>query len=322
MQEDIQVTHTHSRRGFIILALLLVAQSVAPAQSNKPAAEYQSLLNMRFYEADGGFLVDGLQLVFPPQGIRRATFVLSKSSGGDVASIPLRIEPFGEFPAFAMLVPDGVPGVVKVGQPGDFFIKIQVDGETVSTLPFSMREEKGTDPFNPTRRFTREGPWKDLGFLSVRVGDPEAKVSFNWWTSLRELPAGTRRPLLTVHIMRGGEEIASSNSAVVPSSNDWQYFKRELVEAKSVGKPTRQYLTRAALTAKDAEFAVIVKMNGQPIKSYRMQVKGGQIQSLDRSRLGYEPRADFISPRMIDTSSGSSSNYQMLEAYWLQKNPK
>jgi hypothetical protein len=122
--------------------------------------------------------------------------------------------------------------------------------------------------------------------------------------------------------MRGGQEIASSNSPVVPSSNDWQFFKRELVEAKTVGKPTQQYLTRAALAAKDGEFAVVVKVNGQLVKSYRMQVKGGQLQPLDRSRLGYEPRTDFISPRMIDTSSGSSSNYNMLEAYWFQKDAK
>jgi hypothetical protein len=63
-------------------------------------------------------------------------------------------------------------------------------------------------------------------------------------------------------------------------------------------------------------------VNGQPIKSYRLQVKGGQLQTLDRSRLGYEPATDFIPPRMIDTSAGSSSRYQMLETYWLQKTTK
>lgn len=314
---------THSRRRLATLTLLLLlAPPAAHGQAQRPAAEYLSLLNMRFYEADGGFLVDGLQLVFPPQGVRRAAFVLSKSGGGEVASVPLRIEPFGAFPAFGLLVPDGNPGVVKVGQPGDFVITIKVNDEVVSSLPFSMKEEKGTDPFNPTRRFTREGPWKDLGFLSNRVDDAEARVSFNWWTSLRELPAATGRTLLTVHVMRGGQEIAASNSPVVPSSNDWQFFRRELVEAKTVGKPTRQYLTRAALAGKDGDFTVVVKANGQPVKSYRAQVKGGQLQSLDRSRLGYEPRADFISPRMIDTSSGSGSDYHMLEAYWLQKDAK
>ena len=316
------MTHTDPRGWLVVLALLLAAAPNALAQTNKPAAEFQSLLNLRFYEADGGFLVDGVHLVFPPQGVRRATFVLSKAGGGEVASVPLRIEPFGAFPAFGLLVPDGTPGVVRVGQPGDFVMSIKVNGEAVSALPFSMKEEKGSDPFNPTRRFTREGPWRDLGFLSVRVDDAGARVSFNWWMSLRELPAGVSRPLCTVHVTQGGQEIAASNSPVVPSANDWQFFTRELVEARSVGKPTRQYLTRAALTAKDGEFAVVVKVSGQPVKSYRMQVKGGQIQTLERSRLGYEPAADFIAPRMIDTSSGSGSRYQMLETYWLQKLPK
>jgi len=315
------MTSKHQRRGLVVIALLLLAPPVARGQTNRPAAEYLSLLNMRFYEADGGFLVDGLQLVFPPQGVRRATFVLSKAGGGEVASVPLRIEPLGAFPAFALLAPDGTPGVVKVGQSGDFVMAIKVNDEVVSALPFSMKEEKGTDPFNPTRRFTREGPWKDLAFVSNKVEDAEARVSFNWWTSLRELPAGGRQ-LLTVHVMRGGQEIASSNSPVVPSSNDWQFFRRELVEAKTVGKPTRQYLTRASLAAKDGEFVVVVKANGQPVKSYRMQAKGGQLQSLAQSRLGYEPRADFISPRMIDTSSGSGSDFPMLEAYWLRKDAK
>ncbi|HYG80086.1 MAG TPA: hypothetical protein VD861_06845, partial [Pyrinomonadaceae bacterium] len=67
------MTLTRSRNGLFILALLLLAPSAAAGQTHQPAAEYLSLLNMRFYEADGGFLVDGVQLVFPPQGVRRAT---------------------------------------------------------------------------------------------------------------------------------------------------------------------------------------------------------------------------------------------------------
>lgn len=313
------MTLTRARRGLLVLALLLAAAPAALGQAQRPAAEYVSLLNLRFYEADGGFLVDGVQLVFPPQGVRGATFVLSKAGGGEVASVPLRIEPFGAFPAFALLVPDGTPGVVKVGQSGDFVMAIKVDDQAVTSLPFSMKEEKGTDPFNPTRRFTREGPWRELGFLSAAVEDAGAHVSFNWWMSLRELPSAAGRQLCTIHLMQGGQEVAASNSPVVPSAHDWQFFTRELVEAKTAGKPTRQYLTKQALAAKDGEFTVVVKVNGQPVKSYRMQVKGGQIQTLGRSRLGHEPAADFVSPRLIDTSSGSSSNYRMLEAYWLQK---
>ena len=98
-----------------------------------------------------------------------------------------------------MLFPVSSPGFGRLtsnhlfGQSGDFVITVKVNDEAVSALPFSVREEKGTDPFNPTRRFPREGPWRDFGFLSVRVDDPDARVSFNWWASLRELPAGAAR---------------------------------------------------------------------------------------------------------------------------------
>jgi hypothetical protein len=248
--------------------------------------------------------------------------VLSRAGGAEVATVPLRVEPFGEFPAFASLVPDGVPGVVKVGQPGDYVISIRLNGETVSTLAFSMREEKSADPFNPKRSFTREGAWRDFGFLSARTDDPDAKLTFNWWMSLRELPAGIRNPLCTVHVMQGAQEIATSYNAIVPSDDDWQFMKRELVEAKTMPKTTRQYLTRASLASHDGEYGVVVKVNGQPVKSYRLQVRGGQIQPLDRSSLAYEPHTDFISPRMIDTSAGTSSRYHMLETYWLRKNAR
>lgn len=46
---------------FLPIAVLLVLPSLTPlkpsravAQNNKPAAEFQSLLNMRYYEGNGG----------------------------------------------------------------------------------------------------------------------------------------------------------------------------------------------------------------------------------------------------------------------------
>jgi hypothetical protein len=65
------------RCGLVILGLLLFTPSTSPGRANKPAVEYQSLLNMRVYEADGGFLIDGLQVVFPPQGNQRFMLVVS-----------------------------------------------------------------------------------------------------------------------------------------------------------------------------------------------------------------------------------------------------
>ena len=102
-----------------LFILLIAFPTIAVAQSNKPAIEYQSLLNMRYYEADGGFLMDDLQLVFPPQVNQRLSFVITRKTGEEVGRVPLRIECLRTFEAFRVLRPNGVPGVVRIGQSGD-----------------------------------------------------------------------------------------------------------------------------------------------------------------------------------------------------------
>src|SRR4051794_646153 len=42
-------------------------------QAYKPAVEFQSFMQLRFYENQGGFLVEDLEVVFPPAGSRKAT---------------------------------------------------------------------------------------------------------------------------------------------------------------------------------------------------------------------------------------------------------
>jgi hypothetical protein len=48
-------------------------QPATSAQSYKPAIEYQFFMEMRFYENQGGFLVEDLEVVFPPPGLKVAT---------------------------------------------------------------------------------------------------------------------------------------------------------------------------------------------------------------------------------------------------------
>ena len=124
-------------RGLSILLLLLLA-TVAVGQQYKPAIEYQSLMHLRYYENNGGFLVEDLQLVFPPASIGNAKFVVADQSGQVVDSVPLRYERM-EFPAFGRFRPaSGNPGNVRVGRSGNFIMSVIVDGQTLTTLPFSL----------------------------------------------------------------------------------------------------------------------------------------------------------------------------------------
>lgn len=294
-----------------------VAQAASASQTYKPAIEYQYLMELRFYENQGGFLVEGLEVVFPPPNLKNATFVISRPNGDVVAEVPLRLEtPLASYTAFGMFLPDGVAGLAPIGEPGDYVLSVKIDGQAITTMPFTMKREASNDPFNPKNTFVREGPWRDLAHLSVRAEDPESHLEFSWWTSLRELPAGTKNPMVTLHLMYGAQEIASTRSPVVPTQTDWQFLRHEFVLPVT---PVR-WMTLADLTKKDGEYAVIAKVNGKPFKSYKAEVKGGQLQRHPRNSLDMEPHTAFISPRQVDTSARTSSRYALRDVYWIRKN--
>ena len=297
--------------------LVLTFTATSSAQTYKPAIEYQSLLNMRYYENNGSFLFDDLQLVFPPASVGDARVVVIDQAGGVVDTVPLRYERM-EFPAFGRFRPaSGNPGNLRVGKSGNFTMQVVLDGQTITAMPFSLKEETSTDPFKPGRKFLRDGSWRDLAYFSVVPDDPNGEVRFSWWMSTTELPAGMKDPRVTIHLMVNGKEFAASRGPVVPDTVDWYFYAHKQLSVPTV--PRQHWLTLSDLTKQNGEIALVVKANGQPIKTYKTTVSGGQIQSLARNALNFEPQAQWISPRFIDVSSGSNSSYKMFEMYWVKK---
>ena len=308
------------RKTVFAVCIVIAASFAVTAQStgNKPAIEYDSLMNMRFYEETGGFLVEGLEVVFPPAAASAATFVIMKPSGEVVSSVPLRLEPLEKFPAFGVFRPaPGNPGNVRVAQSGDFLMAVRLGNETITTLPFSLKQEVSNDPFNPSKKFVRDGSWGDLAFFSVITDDASAMLHFNYWLSTRELPAGMKQPKVTLHLLANGKEIAASRAPVVPDTLDWYFYERKelIVEAT----PKQRWLALSDLTKQDGEIVMIVKANGQSIKSYKTRVVEGRLQTFERNRLDTEPRTAFISPRYVDLTDRSRSDFTMRDMFWLKK---
>ena len=287
-------------------------------QSNKTAISYESFMDMRFYENEGGFLVEDLVVVFPPTGKPSATFVIMRPSGEVVGSVPLQYSPLERFAAFGRFHPaPGNPGRVSVKQTGDFVMGVKMDGELITTMPFSLKEEVSSDAFNPGKKYVRSGPWSDLAFFSQITDDPDAMLHFNFWLSTRELPAGMRRPKVTLHLMLNGKEVAASRAPVVPDYMDWYFYERKELIMET--KPKQKWLNLTDLTKQDGELVMIVKAEGQAIKSYKTRVTGGKLQALERSQLGFEPRTDFISPRYVDLTDRSRSDFTMRDMFWVRK---
>ncbi|HEY0728032.1 MAG TPA: hypothetical protein VGD38_08200 [Pyrinomonadaceae bacterium] len=305
---------------FILASFLLFTTNAVLAQNYRSAIEHESLLSMRFYEATGSFLVEGLEVVFPPAGNEPATFQITKPGGEVVASVPLRLEPIEGFPAFAVFRPAvGNPGNVKVAQTGDFVMSVKIGNVAITKVPFSLKEQVSGDPFKPGKTYVREGPWRDLAFAATITDDPNAFLQFNWWMSTRELPAGITRPKVTVHVLHNGKEIAASRGPVVPDTLDWYFYERHELYMPTL--PKNKWLTLADLTKLNGEIAFVVKANGQPVKTYKTQVSGGQLRGLEQSRLGYEPHASFISPRYVDLADRSRSSFTMRDMFWLKRTP-
>jgi hypothetical protein len=302
--------------GLAVLTLLVASASVTLGQLARPAAEYDSLLNMRFSEGNGEFFVEGLQIVFPPGGNEPAMLIVSRASGEVVVILPLRFESHSGSNIFGHLVPISKPGEVKLGRSGDFVLTIKVGVREITRLPFTLTVEPADDPYGPSKRFLREGPWRDLAYFSVPIGNPSAHVDFNWWMSLRELPIGMTNPLVTIHLIRGSREIARSPDSVALSTIDWQPFASELIRTTKSGP---EYLTLGELVKRDGNYLLIVEANGKPIKSYPIAVEGGRLQRADQSRLDFEPHVDFISPRLIDTSARTDSHDLMRDVYWVRR---
>jgi hypothetical protein len=299
-----------------VLTLLAALPSAALGQLARPAAEYHSLLNMRFSEGNGEFFVEGLQIIFPPGGDERAMLTVDRSSGEEVCSLPLRFESYLSYPLFGNLVPNDEPGWIKVGQSGDFVLTIKVADHVITRLPFTLKVEPDGDPYGPPKKFLREGPWRDLAYFSVPIDNARGDLDFNWWMSLREFPVGMTNSLVTIRLMRGWQEIASSSDRVALDGIDWQFFTSELKQARSSGT---RHLTLGEFAKRDGDYLLIVEANGKPIKSYRVEVKSGRLQRPDQSRLDFEPHVDFISPRLIDTSVRSDSHYLMRDVYWVRR---
>ncbi|MDZ7363865.1 MAG: hypothetical protein ONB46_24590 [candidate division KSB1 bacterium] len=168
----------------VVSGWALILATTVTGQNYPPAIEYASLLDLRFYEQTGGFLVENLQLVFPPQQEQKLEFVIARATAEAVATVPLRKERLGEnFPAFARLQPSGHPGNVQVGQAGDFVMSVKANGQTLTTLPFTVRAEGGDDPFNPKKTFVLDGPWRSLAYLFVPVDEAESPLSLGMLTA-------------------------------------------------------------------------------------------------------------------------------------------
>ncbi|KAA3616958.1 MAG: hypothetical protein D8M58_04830 [Calditrichaeota bacterium] len=294
------------------VVLLFVVLSISSfAQNYAPAMDYSAMLNVRFYENSGGFMLETIPMFFPPQGMNKVEFEIATSNGQSKLKTGIYVNKWQQFPIVDGVRPQGT-GIIHLKQTGDFVLRVKVSGKEITRIPFKMSVQSSGDPFNPQSTYTKEGPWNKLGYFSVNPNRPDDAISFNWWTRIGEMP-GAKGGKMTVHILKSGKEIAESKAFYI-SKKSWQSCSKPLRQS---GTSYRNFFTLANLTQTDGSYEIILKAGDKVVRKYTANVAGGKLQQHPRSAMDYSPHADYITPKIIDRSSGTASNYQMFDAYWV-----
>jgi hypothetical protein len=299
----------------ILCVVVLSATGMTSAQT-RPAVEYRSLLNMTFDESSGDFQIDALHIIFPPAGYEQATLTINKASGEEVATLQLRFDSYVNFPVFGRFVPESKPAKIQLRASGDFVLAIKIANEVITRFPFTVFGQPNSDAYAAPKKFWRDGPWRDFGYFSLPVNQAAGAVRFNWWMSTRELPEGLSDPSISLRLFENNKEIARGVDNFRLSSLDWQFFTTELVNTRS---RNRQQLMVSDLVARDATYLLIVEADGAPIKSYRVDVNNRRLQRVDQSRIDFEPHADFIAPRFIESKAETGGDASVTDAIWVRR---
>lgn len=297
----------------VVFSVLFVAVSFTSslAQTYPPAMDYAAMMDIRFYDATGGFLIETLPVFFPPSDAEQLEFEIA-TAGGDVKfSKSVKVLPYQQLPVVDGIRPKG-NGSVSGLPPGDYVFCVKAGAEEITRVAFTMVAGKSDDPFNPQTKFTREGPWSALGYLASNAENPEEALQFHWWSRVAELPGG-QGGKVEVQMMKEGQVLADTKGFFV-SKDIWQSCAKPLRKAGSGG---REFFTMADLCSEDGDYRVIVKSGDTIIRTYLASVNGGELQHHPRSAMGYEPKAEYITPKVVTGSAGNGSGRQMIDAYWM-----
>jgi hypothetical protein len=134
--------------AIIGMALFVFTGYPAHSQHYAPAVDQLSLMGMRYYAHTGGFLVESVQLVFPPSEASKGEITITNGAGKVVASVPLQVRPWPEYPAFSMLKPVG-PGGISPNAPGDYTLTVGLGEDVIGRHAYTLTADSGDDPFNP-----------------------------------------------------------------------------------------------------------------------------------------------------------------------------
>ncbi len=306
-------------RRIALLTTLMLTMLSAPitAQPYPPCFDFASIMK-NYYDDNSGLLdLDLFVVGFAPEGPFNGEVGVINSNNDILGRFKFQDRKFAEDGVFANVRVEA-PAQVTITTPGIYNLVFLVEGKQVTRFPFVVHKKESGDAFNPETTYAFDGLWRSLAYLTMDENKGKQVPKLNFWTGGLDLPEGASRDLYTAELVRGGKVVATSKKALgfIPSGH-FKYTGVTLFHPHD----DRQAATAPFFTLEDwavdgkAELRVTRHSDGALLRSFNVTVKGGEIQKLPRTKLGYEPALDFISPRVPKMNS---SGFQMIEGIWLE----
>lgn len=307
------------RRSLLLTALLILAAAApASAQQYPPTFEFTSIMKNYFDDRTGLLQLGDFVIGFAPEGPLDAEVGVVDTDSNVLGRFKFQPDKGGQDGVFSIVSVEN-PAEVTITKPGAYYIVFVVNGKQVTRFPFLVHKKETGDAFNPQTIYQYDGLWRTLAYLTMDDYRGETVPKINFWVGGIDLPEGERSDSYQVSLIRDGKVLAYSkkNKGHIPMGH-FEYTSTHLFHPHD----DRQSATAPFYTLKDwakdgdYELRVTRGSDGLTLRSFVVKVRGGEIQPLPRTRLGYEPAADFMSPRVpkINTSS-----LQMREAIWIER---
>ena len=305
----------------IAVVLLACIAPLAPAQP-KPAFIYDQVLSTYFDDSSGLISFGNYDLAFPSDGPLNATVAVVNSENTVVASFPFFPDYMNKDGAFARGKVQG-PADVSLTEPGVYNIVFLVDGKPATRLPVVLEQTgAGDDPFNPEKTYQYYGFWQMYANLTNGTWKDEDWPTLNIWLGQRDMiDQDGHSELFKVTMTRNGEVVA--HTRLIENSIYAKHYQKTRVR---LYRPHEDSEAANAVPFtkpgwyEDGEYELIVarQADDKELRRFVYTARDGKIVELPQTKLGYEPRLDYIVPRVRNGDAG----YQFVETVWIRQKPK
>ncbi|GAB5535607.1 MAG: hypothetical protein Rubg2KO_18560 [Rubricoccaceae bacterium] len=197
-------------------------------------------------------------------------------------------------------------GVLEDGQ--SYTLRLVVNGEAFSSLPFSVVVSEGDDPFDPKTLWILDGPWRTHAYFEHETARPDYQLFFHAWIGPDEVTASAP---VEVSIQRAGEEVAWASTHVAPDGG-WQNVNYRLQTSASREERSSNPVNWTMADVTPGVYEIVFSSEGQAFRTMTIEAGNGAFVASPRSDMAAE-RSTFLTPRSLRADDSQTP----MSLYWI-----